>query len=398
MPALFRPTFTDLRAEVERRVGQGASHADIDALVRQFLDAGGDTPAPVVEYDGTVTWIYRDAAAESVAVVGDILGYDTRRTEMVRLPGTDLFCFSSQLPLDAQMSYAFAVDSPCPEDSRRESWLAWLAGCRVDPLNPRRGVELHPLREVSVLHMPSAPPARGAASSDGVVVSMHLVFSEVLGAGRRVWLHLPPEYDPRMRRYPAVFLADGESYLLSAAAADLADELVEAGEIGPAVLVFVESPAHDGDVPAELFVRFLAEKLVPWVEARCAVSPDPRDRIVAGAGSYGAMALYAMLERPELFGGALAQSPAPLLLPEEVAARVRENLARGHNAPRCYVDIGRYDNQTFVAHAHALCGALLDAGAVLSYQEFPGDRSFAGWCSSLPDALRFHLGQPELLR
>jgi enterochelin esterase family protein len=399
MPALFRPTFTDLRAELERLLAQGASRAELDTVVQQFLDAGGDTPAPIVEYDGTVTWIYRDPHADAVAVVGDVLGYDTRRTEMTRLAGTDLFFFSAQLPLDAQLSYAFAVNNPCPEDSRRESWLAWLARCRVDPLNPRRSVELHPLREVSVLHMPSAPAASDIPAPAPVDAVMHLVWSAVLGAGRRIWLHLPPGYDPRTRRYPALYLADGESYLLAAAAADLADELVETGEIGSAVLVFVESLTHpDDDVPAELFVRFLAQELVPWLEARCAVSPDPRDRIVAGTGPHGAMALFAVLERPDVFGGALAQSPTPLLLPEDVAARVRENVARGYDAPRCYVDIGRYDAQPLVANVHALCGALLDAGAVLSYQEFPGERSFVGWRASLPDALRFHLGQMELLR
>src|SRR5689334_5538879 len=74
--ALFRPTFADLRAEIERRAADGAATDEINALVDQFLSTGGDAPAPWVEYDGTVTWFYRDAAAETVAVIGDILGYD----------------------------------------------------------------------------------------------------------------------------------------------------------------------------------------------------------------------------------------------------------------------------------------------------------------------------------
>jgi enterochelin esterase family protein len=397
--ALFRPTFTDLRAEVERRVANGSSRAEIDELIRQFLAACGESPSPVVEYDGTVTWIYRDADAESVAVVGDFLGYDTGRTQMARLPGSDMFYLTGQMPLDAHVSYAYAVDNPCPQDSDRASWNAWLERCKIDPLNRRRILETHPLRQQSVLLMPSATQQPLVDVDSGVPTMLHVVTSAETGVSRRVWVHPPPNYSPRTRRYPTVYFADGEAYMLSARVANLSDELFEQGEIAPAVLVFVESPSHleEDDAPAEPFVRFLANELVPWVDAHYAVSPDPRDRIVAGAATTGAVALYAVLDRPDVFGGALVQSPAPLLLTDEVTARVQENIARGFAPPRCYVDVGRYEAHLFLDHAHTLCNALLAAEAVLSYQEFPGDRSFVGWRSSLPDALRFHLGQPDLL-
>src|SRR5690349_1749062 len=100
---LFRPTFADLRAEIERRAAQGASDRDIAALVEQFLAAGGDSPMPWVEYDGTVTWLYRDAQAREVAVVGDLIGYDTKATRMARLPGSDLHFLTAHIPLDAQI-------------------------------------------------------------------------------------------------------------------------------------------------------------------------------------------------------------------------------------------------------------------------------------------------------
>ena len=89
--ALFRPTFADLRAEIERRAAQQAPADEIAALVDQFLATGGDAPTPWVEYDGTVTWLYRDAHAQSVAVVGDIIGYEPDKTRLTRLPGCDLF-------------------------------------------------------------------------------------------------------------------------------------------------------------------------------------------------------------------------------------------------------------------------------------------------------------------
>ena len=134
--ALFRPTFADLRAEIERRAAEGAPTDEINALVEQFLSTGGDAPAPWVEYDGTVTWFYRDPGAETVAVVGDILGYDPDKTRMTRLPGSDLFALTAQMPLDAWIEYAFVVDHARSAAERVTGSAAWLNHCKTDPLNP----------------------------------------------------------------------------------------------------------------------------------------------------------------------------------------------------------------------------------------------------------------------
>ena len=44
--ALFRPTFADLRAEIERRAAEGAAIDEINALVEQFLSTGGSRDQP----------------------------------------------------------------------------------------------------------------------------------------------------------------------------------------------------------------------------------------------------------------------------------------------------------------------------------------------------------------
>jgi enterochelin esterase family protein len=398
--ALFRPTFTDLRAEIERRLASGGSSSEIDALLDQFLAAYGENPVPLVEYDGTVTWIYRDGRAENVSVIGDFLGYDPARTRMARVADSGLFYLTAQIPLDAQLAYAFAVDAGHSGEAAA-SPDSWLARCTPDPLNPRRIVATHPLRELSVLKMPGAVPIPQLDDmpehpSD---VTLNIVRSSALGELRRVWVHLPEDYSPRTRRYPTVYFLNGEAHLVSAHAAAVQDALSAAGETIPAVLVFVERPSHhdEDDAAADSYLHFLADELVPWVEERYAVSPDPRDRVVVGAAVAGALALYAALERPEVFAGVAAQSPAPILLIDAVAARLAEGAALGLTPPRCYVDVGRYDAPAVVEHAHALCNALLGGGAPLSYQDFPGDHSFVGWRSTMPDLLRFHLGAEEPL-
>src|SRR5947207_9417790 len=188
---LFRPTCADLRTEIERRAAQGAPAAEIAALLDQFL-AGGDASIPWVEYDGTVTWLYRSADAHNVAVIGDIIGYDTAKNRMARFPGSDIHYVTMQIPLDAQIEYLFAVDNPSPEAREGAAWFDWLRRCQIDPLNPNQIVEIQPLRAFSVLAMPNARlmPELASPNSMSGSVAFHVVGSATLNNWRRVWVYL----------------------------------------------------------------------------------------------------------------------------------------------------------------------------------------------------------------
>lgn len=393
--ALFRPTFTDLRSEVERRAAQGSPADEISALIDQFLASGGDLPAPIVEYDGTVTWLYRDAQAEHVAVVGDIIGYDSRTTRMARIAGTDLFYMTAQLPIDAQIEYAFAVDNPPPEEDSATLWEDWLGRCVPDPLNPQRLIEPNPLRMVSVLAMPSAQVALEIpeyAPETITPTAMHVVSSASIGICRRIWVSLPTGYNPQLH-YATIYFVEGEGYLLAGRAPEVAAELIERHEIGSAVLVFLEDGAERG---IEWLARLLADAVIPFVEAHYAVRKSALFRSICGASSGGAASLAVALSRPDLFGGAAAQSPSADLTPPAVTALLARAIGRSQALPRFYIDVGRYEHAESIESVQALCATLIEGGASVAYQEFAGDHSFLGWRTTLADALRFHLGASPL--
>ncbi len=367
------------------------------ALIDQFLTAGGERAAPIIEYDGSVTWLYRDAEAETVSVVGDILGYDPNRTRMAKLSGTDLFYLTASIPLDAQICYLFAVDNPREIDGHEMAWGAWQARCKTDPLNRRKLFEINPLRARSLLEMPGAPSSFDSAESgtdSGVQLSHQVIESAALGECRRVWIYTPKNYRPRGAQHPTLYLLNGESYLISARLTRLLEAMLATVEMQIPLVVFVESVVHhdEEDRPAESYAQFFADELVPWVEARYNVSRRPQDRVVGGVSVGGDLGLYAALDRPDIFGGALIQSPAPALAEDEISAQIAHNAERGFAPPRCYIDIGRYEQPAFIEYTHALCNTLLQAGAAVSYQEFAGDHSFAGWRTTLPDGIYFHFG------
>ncbi len=393
---LFRPTFADLRAEVERRVAQEASPNEIAALLDQLLNG---TSAPWVGYDGSVTWLYRNAVAQQVSLVGDIVGYDTDKTRMMQLPGSDLFYLTAEVPLDARLKYLFAVDRPAPAGDQPREWSDWLRGCAIDPLNPRQTVETKPLRAHSLLEMPGALPVPefdDLGSEIAANVMLHLVRSTALDAWLQVWVALPLGYAPDETRYPTLYLYDGEGYMLSARAPQVMDTLLNDGETGRAIMVFVQRPErHPEDVRyAEQVISFLADELVPWLDERYATSSDPTDRVVGGASVGATIGLAAALERPDVFGRVLAQSPVPLSIGGDVPMLLARNAERGIAPPHCYIDVGRYEPALIVEHVQSVCAALLASHARVSYQEFAGDHSFVGWRTTLADALRFHFGAP----
>jgi enterochelin esterase-like enzyme len=172
--------------------------------------------------------------------------------------------------------------------------------------------------------------------------------------------------------------------------------LIAQGETVPAILVFVQSLEQREEEyrPNQAFVRFLADELAPWIDAHYATSTDPQERAVGGAGLGATISLYAALERPDVFGRVVAQSPAWSEFIDRLSELLERNAARGFGPPHCYVDSGRYEPASSIQHVQALCDTLLAGGATVSYQGFAGDRSFLSWRTTLTDALRFHFGAP----
>uniref|UniRef100_UPI003703A2A8 alpha/beta hydrolase n=1 Tax=Vibrio cidicii TaxID=1763883 RepID=UPI003703A2A8 len=105
------------------------------------------------------------------------------------------------------------------------------------------------------------------------------------------------------------------------------DNLSAAGGVPPMIGVFVDPGMLDVDgAPVkkrnaeydafdDRYASFLLEEVLPLVEARCVISPDPTMRGICGGSSGGNAALTAAWQRPDGFGrvitfnGSFAQMP-----------------------------------------------------------------------------------------
>jgi len=191
-----------------------------------------------------------------------------------------------------------------------------------------------------VAHVAAAAPA----SPDGenvslVVASNHTLSSKVLGETRQVLVTLPERYDEGDQRYPLLLALDGSP--TTAAYAEMS-----AVDRGFPAFIIVSLPNVDRvrdlehrSVPgiwptgggATRFLTFLADELVPWVEARYRTTGY---RVITGGSAAGRFALFALLSVPEVFDAAIARSPmlgTDELLMTSLARRVFAGPSRGEH-------------------------------------------------------------------
>lgn len=172
--------------------------------------------------------------------------------------------------------------------------------------------------------------------------------------GVRVWL--PPGYrdaENAKRKYPTLYMLDGQTLFDECTAFhgehelqvdETVTKLIGEHAIPPMIVVGVDSTHHrdyqyspypssvtDPAAPAPIgkqLPRFFADEVIPFVAARYRVSDDAAHTGIGGVSLGGAAALYLALNRPDLFGLALLQSPT-LLLGNGQFLRDTTSLARG---------------------------------------------------------------------
>jgi S-formylglutathione hydrolase FrmB len=155
----------------------------------------------------------------------------------------------------------------------------------------------------------------------------HVVTSEALRGNplgdpheRPLWVYLPPGYDDDPeRRYPSIYVIQGYTGQLdmwrnrgafgAKTYPELTDEVFAAGDVPPAVVVWVDAWTKLGgsqflDSPAiGNYHTYLCDELVPWVDERYRTIVDAPHRGIQGKSSGGYGAMVTPMLRPDLFGG-----------------------------------------------------------------------------------------------
>lgn len=307
---------------------------------------------------------------------GDLSGH-----LMERVPGTDVLYRSYELGSDLRVSYQIL---PCdePPGTDRDTWRRVLDEALPDPRNPAVLPGQHGRPPSSLLELPDAPAQPYVAERPGV--PRGTVHEHVLD-GRRVWVHTPAA---GAGPYPVLVLLDGDVW--KDMAPTTMDNLVADRVVPPMVVVMPDAVDRDTR-HAELachepFVRFLADRLLPWAQAEHGVTADPARTIIAGQSFGGLTASFAAFLAPERFGNVLSQSGSYWWSDDDPEWLTRRYGAAERRPVRFYLEAGRLEwllldeNRRFAA-------TLRDKGYDITFREFHGGHDYACWRGGLADGL-----------
>lgn len=275
-------------------------------------------------------------------------------------------------------------------------------------------------------------------------VSQHTVVGELLrwpglhspqlNNQRDVLVWLPASYRSSGRRYPVLYMHDGQN-LFDAETSyvgewQVDETLLRLGAEGrEAIIVGLPNQGDDrvyeyDPYPPDVFVPeggrgdryldFIIETVKPLIDGSFRTLPGQPHTGIAGSSMGGLISLYALLTRPDVFSFCGAFSPAfwfgDFGLERTVAERAR-------GAGRLYMDVGGREGHVFMgqpglwtgseAEADAtyldgvrrlrtglLAGGYREPETLLYVEEAEALHREDAWARRLPDALRFLLPQP----
>ena len=357
------PTRREIRAEIAG--GDGVAEVTF-ALRRasrpdQWELLGVDDAAPYRVFWSPPADFPAEEPFELVATVDDLRGH--RRA--TRLTGLQIARVKTGFGIAASLTPRIMLT---PADTTLDEGAALTLTASAEGTGPLEYQWLHDGEEIAgatspTLTLPAVTPVRSgsyrvlvrnltgtALSAEARVhavgartanarIEAHRAFPSRFVAARQVDVWLPPGYDPHGTvRYPVVYLHDGQNLFDPATsyggvpwAVDRALlQLMARGAARPAILVgiwntparFAEYMPQQATSPAALaallaqfnqpgatlqsdaYLRFLVEELKPFVDRTYRTRPEREHTFIMGSSMGGLISAYALLEHPQVFGGA----------------------------------------------------------------------------------------------
>ena len=245
--------------------------------------------------------------------------------------------------------------------------------------------------------------------------------------GRRCWIYLPPGYEDGDRRYPVLYMHDGQnlfdkerSYAGEWEVDETLERMIPKGELPPIIVVGIENggsarmeeytPWQDAKWNSggggDRYLRAVADTLKPAIDAAYRTLADPRHTYMAGSSLGGLISAYAGYAFGDVFqGGVAAVSPSYWWARDRFLDFARR--AGRPTTRRFYQDMGTLESgshedenhdgvEDSIARLNAMREILVASGMKegrdLMSVEAKGDRhNETYWSKRLPGLLKFLL-------
>ena len=234
-----------------------------------------------------------------------------------------------------------------------------------------------------------------------------------LNRNRRIWLYLPPDYQTTGKKYPVLYMHDGQN-LFDAATSfsgewkidESLNDLHAQGDWG-CIVVGIDNggqyrldeyspwvnPQYGGGQGDE-YVEFLVNTLKPYIDANYRTLPGRLTTGIAGSSMGGLISMYALSERQDVFAKAGIFSPAFWFAgsapANHVATHPKEGNARVYFLAGADEEADGNQSNYVVQDMQAVANAMTTAGFSSGEKSFnvksDGQHSEWFWAREFPDA------------
>lgn len=215
-------------------------------------------------------------------------------------------------------------------------------------------------------------------------------YSETLQEEMQLLIYLPPNYSP-LYKYSVLIASDGKDYFQLGRISRVADELYEAEEIENLIIVGVpyknvqdrREKYHPDGKKHTAYTRFLAQELVPYIDANYPTYQIGMGRALIGDSLAATVSLLTALNYPNTFGKVILHSP---LVNEYVLKKVENH--KDVHAISIYHVIGNEETEVktgdglltdFITPNRELHKLFINKGFSTYYDELDGDHTWKLW-------------------
>jgi predicted alpha/beta superfamily hydrolase len=181
-------------------------------------------------------------------------------------------------------------------------------------------------------HFPKA--ARKSTANKNVKIIDTAFYIPQLNRYRRIWIYLPETYATSRKKYPVLYMHDGQNVFDEATSGFGewgVDEAMDTLGLkyGESIIVAIDNSEtrrineyspfdmqRYGKAEGDMYVDFLAKTLKPVIDRKYRTLKDARHTFVAGSSMGGLISFYTILKYPKVFGGAGVFSPAFWIVPQ----------------------------------------------------------------------------------
>ncbi|MFH0735846.1 MAG: alpha/beta hydrolase-fold protein [bacterium] len=245
--------------------------------------------------------------------------------------------------------------------------------------------------------------------------------SNILNNDRDLRIYFPASYESGKQSYPVMYLQDGQEVFAPGGwlVETKYDSLVQSGLISEVILVGINNtkdrlseywpPAPYGDGTGDLYLRFLTDEVIPYIESNYRIKRGPENTAIMGSSAGGIFAFYAAWVKPEIFGLAACMSPSIWAVNKSLLRTVKAYTGP-YKPIRYWIDAGNAESEDpdrngadlFVEDAYDMTTSLIAHGwnygtDLLLDVDYTGIHNEVSWSNRVYKPLLFFFGKSSTI-